>query len=194
MQKKSWIISLLATGFMILLVLGITSVRADESVQIGDILSDPAAYDGIEVEVRGTIIGIDYGLLIEDASGAQLLISAGPMWHFNSEEIGLNLEVGETITVVGIVCTVPGPNEQNSVHLAALEINGTPLRDEVGVQPSWAGSHGRGHGSSQGHCGSSQAIGQARNQGHNWNRSEVAAGLCGGGSLTGMAVYGFRRF
>jgi len=188
MQKKSWIISLLATGFMILLIMGITSVWADSNVQIGDILNDPAAYEGVEVEVTGTIVEIDYGLLVEDTSGAQLLISTGPMWYLNSEEVGLNLDVGETITVVGIVCTVPGPNDQTSVHLAALKINGTLLREEVGVQPRWTGGRG------QEHCRSSQAFEQSQNRGRNWTRSEVGVGLCGGGSLTGMAAYGFRRF
>lgn len=194
MHKKSWIISLLATGFMILLIMGITSVRAVENVQIVDILNDPAAYEGVEVEITGMIMEIDYGLLVEDASGAQLLISTGPMWYLSSEEVGLNLDVGETITVVGIVHTDQGANDQTNVHLAALEINGTQLREEVGMHPSWAGSHGYGRDIGQGNCRSPQGFEQSHNQGHNWNKSEVAAGLCGGGSLTGMAFYGFRQF
>ncbi|MFQ6127135.1 MAG: hypothetical protein ACE5R6_21370 [Candidatus Heimdallarchaeota archaeon] len=105
MQKKSWIVTLFTAGFVAVLFLGTTSARAAESVQISDILNDPVSYEGSVVEITGTIVAIDHGLLIEDSSEAQILVSAGPIWYLESSEgAGLDLEVGDAITVVGTVC------------------------------------------------------------------------------------------
>lgn len=192
MQKKSWIMTLLTAGLVVFLFMGLTSARAAESVSISEILNDPVTYEGAEVEVTGKIVVIEYGLIIEDISGAQLLIRAGPLWYLTSPEgAGLDLKVGDVITVVGIVCITPDSEGLSSVHLAALEVNGVVLREEVGVRPTWA------EGQTNQYCGSSQShgphhYGSPQDSGQR-TRSEVAAGLCGGGSLTGLGIYGFRR-
>lgn len=181
-QKKTWIITLLTAGFVVFLFLGITSARAAESVQISDILNDPVIYEGSVVEITGTIVAIDHGLLIEDGSEAQILVSAGPIWYLESPDgAGLDLEVGDVITVVGTVCTTAGPQGQSRIHLAAFEIDGVPLRDGMEVRPPWVGGQ------------SLQNQGQSQNRRQSRIRSDVAAGFCGGGSLAGLA-YGFRRF
>lgn len=143
MQKKSWIITFLTAGFTIFLIVGVTSALAEESTPISDLLNDPSAYEGIEVEVTGTIVNMDFGLLIEEDSGAQIRVMTRLRWFIVSPYgAELHVAVGDEITVVGTVHTGFNCQDENSVFLVPLDINGVTLPEDTGTHP-WVG--GRGH-------------------------------------------------
>lgn len=86
---------------------------------------------------------MDFGLLIEDDSGAQIRVLTQPLWYMVSPYgAELHITTGDVITVVGTVHAGFSAQEETSVVLMPLEINGISLPEYTGTFP-WAGGRGR---------------------------------------------------